>query len=118
MDLSEEMQSKIGQFQQLQQQVQYLSAQRIQLDAQTKEIVKTMEELGKLKEGSPVYRSIGSLLVKVEDVPGMKKELEEQKETLEVRVRTLEKQEKHMREQHQKMQAELEKELSAIQDKK
>ncbi|MEW5937108.1 MAG: prefoldin subunit beta [Candidatus Thermoplasmatota archaeon] len=112
MEVSEELQAKIAHFQQLQQQVQYVAAQRIQLTAQMKETERALEELGKQKEGT-VYRSIGSLLVKVEDLAGLKKELEDQKEAMEIRIRTMERQEKHLREQYQEMQSSLEKELGA-----
>lgn len=111
MEVSEELQARIAHFQQLQQQVQYVAAQRIQMTAQMKETERAIEELGKQKEDRVVFRSIGNLLVKVEDIAGLKKELEDQKEALEIRIKTMERQEKHMREQYQQMQTSLEKEL-------
>jgi prefoldin beta subunit len=115
MDLSEDTQNRLVQFQQLQQQIQYLSMQRYQLEVQLKETEKALEALGavKPKKGETgVYRSIGSLLVKVDDLAALKKELAERKESQELRVRTLERQEKHMRDQQQGLQGQLEKELS------
>lgn len=115
MELSEETQNKLVQFQQLQQQVQYLSVQKYQLDSQLKETEKALEALSgiKAKKGeAAVYRSIGSLLVKVDDIEALKKELSERKESQELRVRTLERQEKHMRDQQQELQNTLEKEIS------
>ena len=107
MDLNEEMQAKVMQFQQLQQQIQMLASQKYQLDMQNAEIEKTLEELAKVEKDAPLYRSIGSLLVKHDDREGIVKDLEEQKETLGVRIKTLERQEKALREQHQKLQEEL-----------
>jgi len=115
MELSEETQNKLVQFQQLQQQVQYLSVQRYQLEAQLKETEKALEALKGLKPKkgeAMVYRSIGSLLVKVDDLAALKKELDERKESQELRVRTLERQEKHMRDQQQELQGTLEKEIA------
>ncbi len=113
MEMNEELQGKMMQFQQLQQQVQVLASQKYQIDMQVSEIEKTLEELGKAKKDAPIYKSIGSLLIRNDDKEGLVKELEEQKETLEVRVKTLEKQEKVMREQHQSLQDEL---TQALQD--
>ena len=115
MELSEETQNKLVQFQQLQQQVQYLSVQKYQLDSQLKETEKALEALKglKTKKGeAAVFRSIGSLLVKVDDLAALKKELDERKESQELRVRTLERQEKHMRDQQQELQNTLEKEIA------
>ena len=112
MEVSEEMQGKIMQFQQLQQQIQMIATQKYQVDLQLAEIEKTIEELDKLKKDAPVYKSIGSLLVNVEDKGALKTEMEEKKETLEIRAKTLGNQEKSLRERHQELQSELSKALS------
>lgn len=111
MEMNEELQGKMFQFQQMGQQIQMINNQKYQLDMQLNEIVKTVEELGKVKKGTPIYKSIGSLLVKTDDKEALTKELEEQKETLEVRVKTLVKQDKVLRERHQVLQEELTKVL-------
>ena len=107
MEMNEEIQGKMVQFQQLQQQIQMLASQKYQLDVQVSEVEKTLEELNKAGKDAALYKSIGSLLIRSDDKDGMVKELEEQKETLGVRVKTLEKQEKTMRNQHQVLQDEL-----------
>lgn len=107
MEISPQMQNQLAQFQQLQQQIQMIATQKFQLEAKLKEINGTIEELGKIDKETPVYQSVGSILVKVSEHDKLKGELEEQKETLEVRVKTLEKQEKHLREKYQAMQQEL-----------
>jgi prefoldin beta subunit len=112
MEMSEETQNRLMQYQQIQQQVQYLGVQRYQLEAQLKETEKALDAVTKLKQGTPVFRSIGSLLVKVDDTEALKKELAEKKESQELRVRTLERQEKQMRERHDELGKALEKEFS------
>ena len=112
MEMSEETQNKLVQYQQIQQQMQYLGVQRYQLEVQLKESEKALEAVSKLKAGTPVFRSIGSLLVKVDDVAALKKELTEKKESQELRVKTLERQEKQMRERHEELGATLEKAFS------
>jgi prefoldin beta subunit len=116
MEMSEETQNKLMQYQQMQQQLQYLGVQRYQLEVQLKETEKALEAVAKLKEGTPIYRSVGSLLVKVEDTDGLRKELAEKKDSQELRVRTLERQEKQMRERHEELGASLEKVFSKGED--
>ena len=106
-DMSQEMQGKIMQFQQIQQQVQVIAQQRYQIDMQVTEIDKTLEELAKLKKGAAIYKSVGTILVKCDDKEGLRTELEEKKETLGIRTKTLTNQEKTLREMHQNLQKEL-----------
>ncbi len=106
-ELPPQVQNQLAQFQQLQQQLQVLAAQRLQLEGKLREVTSTIEELGKLGTDTPVYRSTGSLLVRVEDRDALKKELEEQKETLEIRVNTIKKQEKSLGERYEQLQQKL-----------
>jgi prefoldin beta subunit len=114
MELSEEMQGKLVQFQQLQQQIQIIATQKYQIDIQITEIEKTLEELDKLKKNSEVYKSVGNLLVRHEDREGLKNELKERKETLEIRAKTLGNQEKALRDRHRGLQEELSKALGTV----
>src|SRR5207253_1673128 len=100
-DISPQLQNQIAQYQQLQNQLQVLASQRVQLEAKLREIEATLEELNKLKGDTPVYKSIGMLLVRQDDREGLKKELEEHKETLTIRVKSLQKQEKSLSERYE-----------------
>ena len=113
MDMNEEMQGKIMQFQQLQQQIQMIATQKYQVEMQMSEIDRTIEELGKLGKDAPVYKSVGSLLVNVDDKDVLKKELEDKKETLGIRSKTLGNQEKTLRERHLELQNELNEAISS-----
>ena len=100
-EISPQLQNQIAQYQQLQNQLQVLASQRVQLEAKLREIEGTLEELNKLADKTPVYKSIGMLLVRQDDRAGLKKELEEHKETLTIRVKSLQKQEKSLSERYE-----------------
>jgi prefoldin beta subunit len=101
------VQNQIAQFQQLTQQIQMVATQKIQLEAQVKELEKTLSEMAKITDDSAVYRNVGSLLIQVKDRAALVNELTEQKETAEVRVKTLDRQDKHLRERHQTLQQQI-----------
>ena len=106
-NISPQLQNQIAQFQQLQQQLQAVSTQKIQMDAQVKEIQRTIEELD--KASGDVYKNVGSLLIKIDDKEAHKAELEDGKETYEIRIKSLERQEKSLREKYEEMQESLNK---------
>ncbi len=103
-ELSPQMQNQLAQFRQLQQQLQVITAQRVQMEARLKEIETTLEELEKAAPDAPIYRSIGSLLIRATSRDEVKKDLSDQEETLSIRVKTLEKQEKSLGERYERMQ--------------
>ncbi len=115
-DMSPKLQSQISQYQQLQQQIQVLSSQRYQLEAQSKEVSKAVEELNGLQPDAAIYKNVGSLMIRAKDRDTILKDLTEQKETLDVRVKSLEKQEKHLRERYQSLQDELSRVLGQKKD--
>jgi len=100
-EISPQLQNQIAQYQQLQNQLQVLASQRVQLEAKLREIEGTLEELTKVADGTPVYKSIGMLLVRQDDREALKKELEEHKETLTIRVKSLQKQEKALSQRYE-----------------
>ncbi len=112
-ELSPKVQNQIAQFQQLQQQLQAVLNQKFQMDAQVKEMQRTVDELNKAADDVVIYKSIGSLLIKAENKAAVLHEIEEDKETMEVRVKTLERQEKSLRDRYQVLQDQLNKALSA-----
>ena len=100
-EISPQLQNQIAQYQQLQNQLQVLGSQRVQLEAKLREIESTLEELNKISDATPIYKSIGMLLVRQDDREALKKELEEHKETLTIRVKSLQKQEKSLSERYE-----------------
>jgi len=106
-ELPPQVQNQLAQYQQLQQQLQVLGTQRIQLDGKLREVTSTLEELAKVPADSPVYRSTGSLLLRITDRESLTKELEEQKETLGIRVNSIKKQEKSLGDRYEQLQQKL-----------
>ncbi|MEM2943346.1 MAG: prefoldin subunit beta [Methanomassiliicoccales archaeon] len=115
-ELSPKLQNQIAQFQQLQQQLQAILTQKFQMEAQLREIDRTLEELAKITDDVPIYRSVGSLLIKARDKESVVHEIQEDKETLEIRVKTLDRQEKALRERYQALQDQISKALGAKQE--
>lgn len=105
------MENQLAQLQQIQQQIQMVATQRVQLEAQTKELERAIEILDKSASDVSVYKSVGSILVKAESKDKTKVEIEDQKETMSVRVKTLERQEAHLRERFNTLQQQLSKAL-------
>ncbi len=108
-EISPKVQNQIAQFQQLQQQLQAVLNQKYQMDAQLKELQRTAEELEKAPADVPIYKSIGSLLIKADGKEAILKEVQDDKETMEVRVKTLDRQEKALRDRYNALQDQLSK---------
>lgn len=92
-DLPEQLRNDIQQLQSLQQQLQSVSSQRQQFELQLSEIESALKEIEKAEENTPIYKSIGAMLIRVKSIEDAKKELSEQKELMSVRVNSLKKQE-------------------------
>ncbi len=110
-ELPPQVQNQLAQYQQLQQQLQVVAAQRVQLETNLREIDLTLEELGKAGKKTVIYRSIGALLIEAEDRKALQAELEEHKEALGIRIEALKKQEKTLSERFQRLQEQLSKAL-------
>jgi prefoldin beta subunit len=106
-EMSPKLQNQIAQFQQLQQQLQTVMSQKIRMDAMLKEMEMTLEELKKTPAEATVYKSVGSLMIKVADTPALLKEIEDDKETTEIRVKSLDRQEKMLKEKFQSVQEQI-----------
>jgi prefoldin beta subunit len=94
----------------MEQQYQMVVTQKQKLSIELNETTLASEELE--KETDTVYKSIGTILVKVkkEDLKG---ELAEKKENLEVRLKTLERQEQRLLEKLKNLRAKIEQMLGS-----
>jgi prefoldin beta subunit len=111
-EIPPQLQNKIAQFQNIQQQIQVLSSQKFQLEAQLRDTERALSELEKITKDAPIYKSVGNLLVKAEDKEEVQKDLTDKKETIDVRIKALDRQEKHLIEKYQELQQELSSALS------
>lgn len=103
-NLSQYIQNQLKQAQQVEAQIEQLSNQKYQLDVRIKELEKTLKELDGVKEGTPVYKSVGNVLYQVEDKKKLVDELSEQKELSEIRIKTLEKQQKTLQDKYKELE--------------
>jgi len=112
--MTPKLQNQLTQFEQVRQQLQLLTNQRIQVESQIRELESALEELKKTPKTKKIYKRVGALLVKVEDNTQLKKDLTEQKETFDVRINTLERQEKQLKERFVELQQEISKAVQGM----
>jgi len=110
-ELSPQLQDQINRLQQLRAQVQIISQQRQQIELQLREIEEALKEMEKASEKTPIYKSVGAILIKTKGKSEIKKELQANKESLELRKTTLEKQEGRSREKLSEIQSKVESSL-------
>lgn len=114
MNISPKVQNQLSQFEQVRQQLQLLTTQRIQVESQVRELDNALGELNKTSKSSVVYKRVGSLFLKVDDKKDLKNDLSEQKETFDVRMKTLERQEKQLKERYTELQKEISKAVQGL----
>lgn len=103
MDVPQNVQHQLNQFQQLQQQAQAVSVQKQNVDIQIQETERALEELKKTESGAEVFKTAGNLLIKV-DRDEINEELEEKLETLKLREKTMARQEERVMKKLEEMQ--------------
>jgi prefoldin beta subunit len=103
-NLSQYIQNQLKQAQQLETQIEQVATQKYQLDLRIKEIDKTLKELQTIGADTPVYKSVGNILYRVEDKPKLVDDLSEQKELSEIRIKTLEKQQKALEDKYKELE--------------
>ncbi len=109
-ELPPQIQEELVRLQQLQQTYQSVAAQKQQLEMELVETDRAIGELEKLTDDAPVYKSIGSILVKAER-QGLMTELKERKELLNTRVTVLGRQEDRTKERIKELQEKLQERL-------
>jgi len=109
-ELPPQVQEELVRLQQLQQTLQAVVAQKQQLEIEMTETDRALAELEKVTGENPVYKSVGSILVKA-DKEGLLAELKEKKELLNTRVTVLGRQEERTRERIKDIQQKLQERL-------
>ncbi|MBN1860213.1 MAG: prefoldin subunit beta [Candidatus Thermoplasmatota archaeon] len=110
-ELPPQLQDQINRLQQARAQLQMISQQRQQVEIQLKETEEALKEIEATTEKTPIYKSIGAILIKTKGKSDIKKELTVTKESLELRKTTLEKQEGRSREKLTELQSKVESSL-------
>ncbi|MCJ7455602.1 prefoldin subunit beta [Candidatus Bathyarchaeota archaeon] len=111
-ELPPQVQEELLRFQQLQQTLQAVVSQKQQLEMEMSETDRALSELEKVTGENPVYKSVGSILVKA-DKEGLLAELKEKKELLNTRVTVLGRQEERTRDRIKDIQQKLQEKLRA-----
>ena len=107
MAIPAKLQNDIKVYQRLQQELGAIGQQRAQFELKLRETSRTLEEIQGLPEETPMYRTVGGLLVKAKSKKDVVDLLSDEKETLEVRIKAVERQENHLRERYESLQKEL-----------
>ena len=107
MKLPAKIQNQLAQFEQVRQQLQMLTTQRIQIESQLRELNNSLDELNKKTKKDVVYKRVGAIFVKVDDKNALKNSLNEQKENFDLRMKTLERQEKQLKERYTELQKDI-----------
>jgi len=92
-EISKQLQDQVNRLQQMRTQLQMIMQQRQQVEIRLKEVEDALEELEKTDSKTPIYKSVGAILLKTKGKTDVIKELKSNKETLDLRKSTLEKQE-------------------------
>ncbi|KUH33592.1 prefoldin subunit beta [Thermococcus celericrescens] len=101
-----QVQAMLGQLESYQQQLQLVIQQKQKVQLELTEAKKALEELEKVENGTTIYKTVGTLIVKTDKVKAVE-ELKEKVETLEVRLSALERQEKKLNEKLKELTAQI-----------
>jgi len=86
--------------------------QRQQVELRMREVDEALEELDKTEDKTPVYKSIGAILIKTKGKGEITKELKSDKESLDLRKATLDKQEGRIKEKLNELQSKVQNALN------
>ncbi len=114
MEIPENIQEQLNQFQQLQQQAQAVTMQIQNVEVQVQETEKALEELKKTDENTEVFKQAGTLLIKV-DYNDALAEMEDKLETLQLRKQTMARQEERVMKKLEEMQATIQTAMQGMQ---
>ena len=110
--LPPKVQQRLIRFQQLQQALQGILVRKQQVQLELMEVENALKELEKVGDDAPIYKAVGSLLVRTEKSKVVQ-ELEDRREFLKLRLEQLEREEKRAREQIEELRAKLRRDLAA-----
>lgn len=110
--MSQQLQDQIARLQQLRNQIQMIMQQKQQVDFNLRELEDALKELEKTDEKTPIYKSVGSVLIKAKGKKEISEELKNNKETLELRKTNLQKQEGRTKEKLTELQSKVQNALS------
>ncbi len=105
MDIPKQLQDKLAQFQNMQNQLQLIAMQKQQLILSNSDLENAKKELDKMTKGK-VYKMVGPLLVESSKEDSIKS-IEDDSSVAATKIKVLEKQEKKLSEKFNEMRSEL-----------
>ena len=111
-EMSQQITDQINRLQQMRMQLQMITQQRQQVEMRLKETEDALEELEKADAKTPIYKSVGAVLIKTKGKSEITKELKSNKESLDLRKTTLEKQEGRTKEKLNELQSKVQNALN------
>jgi prefoldin beta subunit len=106
------LREQLARYEQLQQNLQTILVQKQQVDLESNEVEKALEELKKASDSDAVYKSAGNLLVRAKK-DELIKELDERKELSGTRSAVLAKQEQRVRESVKELEGKIQEALKS-----
>jgi len=88
-------------------------ARRQQWEAELREVESAINELNKVSEDTPVYKSVGMLLIRTDKSSALA-DLTDKKETIDLRIKTLQRQEGLLKKQLDDLKKRVSDELSKL----
>ena len=111
-EIYKQLQDQINRLQQFRIQLQMIVQQRQQVEIKLREIEEAIDELEKANEKTPIYKNIGSILIKTKGKKDVNEELKTNKESLTLRKSTLDKQEGRTKEKINELQSKVQNSLN------
>jgi len=106
-EIPKQLQDQVNRLQQFRLQLQMIVQQRQQVELRLREVEEAIEELERANEKTPIYKSIGSILIKTNGKKEVAEDLKSNKESLTLRKSTLDKQEGRTKEKLNELQSKL-----------
>lgn len=113
MEIPENVQHQLNQFQQLQQQAQAVTMQKQNVEVQIQETEKALDELKKSDENTEVFKQAGTLLIRVKHGEILE-EMEDKLETLKLRLQTMTRQEERVMKKLEEMQTSIQSAMQGL----
>lgn len=110
--MSQQITDQINRLQQMRMQLQMIMQQRQQVEMRLKEVEDALGEIEKADAKTPIYKSVGAVLIKTKGKSEITKELKSNKESLDLRKTTLEKQEGRTKEKLNELQSKVQNALN------
>ena len=111
-EISQQLQDQLSRLQQIQNQLQIIQQQKRQVEQRLKEIEEALEELEVTSDSAPIYKSVGSVLIRTDGKSKIIEELTSTKESLDIRKNSLFKQKGQTREKMNELQSKVQNALS------